>query len=29
MNTFYVIGALAAAGLMVYLVIALLKAEDF
>ena len=28
MNTFYVIGALAAAGLMVYLVIALLKAED-
>lgn len=29
MSTFYVIGALAAAGLMVYLVIALLKAEDF
>jgi K+-transporting ATPase KdpF subunit len=28
MNTFYVIGAVAAAGLMVYLVIALLKAED-
>ncbi|MRX11858.1 K(+)-transporting ATPase subunit F [Pseudoduganella sp. FT25W] len=28
MNTFYVIGALAAAGLLVYLVVALLKAED-
>jgi K+-transporting ATPase KdpF subunit len=28
MNTFYIIGAVAAAGLMVYLVIALLKAED-
>lgn len=28
MNIFYVIGALAAAGLMVYLVVALLKAED-
>ncbi|HZV65280.1 MAG TPA: K(+)-transporting ATPase subunit F [Telluria sp.] len=28
MNTFYVIGAVAAAGLMVYLVVALLKAED-
>jgi len=27
-NTFYVIGAVAAAGLMVYLVVALLKAED-
>ncbi|MRW87610.1 MULTISPECIES: K(+)-transporting ATPase subunit F [Duganella] len=28
MNTFYVIGAIAAAGLLVYLVVALLKAED-
>jgi K+-transporting ATPase KdpF subunit len=28
MNTFYVIGAIAAAGLLVYLVAALLKAED-
>lgn len=28
MNTFYVIGAVVAAGLLVYLVIALLKAED-
>ena len=28
MNTFYVIGAVAAAGLLVYLVVALLKAED-
>lgn len=28
MNTFYVIGALTAAGLLVYLVLALLKAED-
>lgn len=28
MNTFYVIGALAASGLLVYLVLALLKAED-
>lgn len=28
MNTFYVIGAIASAGLLVYLVIALLKAED-
>ncbi|MBV6320228.1 MULTISPECIES: potassium-transporting ATPase subunit F [Duganella] len=28
MNTFYLIGALAAAGLLVYLVVALLKAED-
>jgi K+-transporting ATPase KdpF subunit len=28
MNLFYVIGAVAAAGLMVYLVIALLKAEN-
>jgi K+-transporting ATPase KdpF subunit len=27
MNTFYWIGALAAAGLLVYLVVALLKAE--
>jgi K+-transporting ATPase KdpF subunit len=27
-NTFYVIGAIAAAGLLVYLVVALLKAED-
>ncbi|MHA4867939.1 K(+)-transporting ATPase subunit F [Duganella sp. PWIR1] len=28
MNTFYVIGAIAAAGLLVYLVVALLKAEE-
>ncbi|HEX5341351.1 K(+)-transporting ATPase subunit F [Duganella sp. BuS-21] len=28
MNTFYVIGAIASAGLLVYLVVALLKAED-
>ncbi|MBJ7309652.1 K(+)-transporting ATPase subunit F [Duganella sp. BJB488] len=28
MNTFYLIGALASAGLLVYLVVALLKAED-
>lgn len=28
MTTFYVIGALAAAGLMVYLLVALLKAEE-
>jgi K+-transporting ATPase KdpF subunit len=28
MNLFYVIGAVAAAGLLVYLVIALLKAEN-
>ncbi|MBV7537312.1 potassium-transporting ATPase subunit F [Duganella sp. sic0402] len=28
MNTFYVIGAIAAAGLLVYLVVALVKAED-
>jgi K+-transporting ATPase KdpF subunit len=28
MNTFYVIGAVAAAGLLVYLVVALLKAEE-
>ncbi|WP_343728626.1 K(+)-transporting ATPase subunit F [Duganella sp.] len=28
MNTFYVIGAIASAGLLVYLVAALLKAED-
>ncbi|MBY0557275.1 MAG: K(+)-transporting ATPase subunit F [Burkholderiaceae bacterium] len=28
MNTFYLIGAVAAAGLLVYLVVALLKAED-
>jgi len=28
MNTFYVIGALTAAALLVYLVIALLKAEE-
>ncbi|MYM26644.1 potassium-transporting ATPase subunit F [Duganella sp. FT135W] len=28
MNPFYVIGAIASAGLLVYLVIALLKAED-
>ncbi len=28
MNTFYIIGALISAGLLVYLVVALLKAED-
>ena len=28
MNTFYVIGAVVSAGLLVYLVIALLNAED-
>lgn len=28
MNTFYVIGAIAAAGLLVYLVVALVKAEE-
>ncbi|MFZ6751219.1 K(+)-transporting ATPase subunit F [Undibacterium sp. Ren11W] len=28
MNTFYVIGAVVAAGLLVYLVVALLKAEE-
>ena len=28
MNLFYVIGAIAAAGLLVYLVVALLKAEN-
>ncbi|HEV7817071.1 MAG TPA: potassium-transporting ATPase subunit F [Janthinobacterium sp.] len=28
MNTFYLIGALSAAGLLVYLVVALLKAEE-
>ena len=28
MNTFYVIGALVSAGLLIYLVVALLKAED-
>jgi K+-transporting ATPase KdpF subunit len=28
MNAFYVIGAIASAGLLVYLVVALLKAED-
>ena len=28
MNTFYIVGALVAAGLLVYLVIALLKAEN-
>jgi K+-transporting ATPase KdpF subunit len=28
MNSFYVLGAVAAAGLLVYLVVALLKAED-
>lgn len=28
MNTFYVIGALTAAGLLVYLIVALLKAEE-
>lgn len=28
MNSFYVLGAVASAGLLVYLVVALLKAED-
>lgn len=28
MNTFYIVGAVVAAGLLVYLVIALLKAEN-
>jgi K+-transporting ATPase KdpF subunit len=28
MNTFYVIGAVVAAGLLVYLVVALLRAEE-
>ncbi|MDN5934573.1 MAG: K(+)-transporting ATPase subunit F [Nitrosospira sp.] len=28
MNTFYIIGAVVAAGLLVYLVVALLNAED-
>ena len=28
MNTFYVIGALVASGLLVYLIVALLNAED-
>ena len=28
MNTFYIIGAVVAAGLFVYLVVALLKAEE-
>lgn len=28
MNSFYVLGAVAAAGLLVYLAVALLKAED-
>lgn len=28
MNTFYVIGAVVATGLLMYLVVALLKAED-
>ena len=28
MNPFYVIGAVVAAGLLVYLIVALLKAED-
>lgn len=28
MNSFYVLGAVAAAGLLVYLVLALLKAEE-
>lgn len=28
MNTFYVVGAVASAGLLVYLVVALLKAEE-
>ena len=28
MNTFYILGAIASTGLLIYLVIALLKAED-
>ena len=28
MNPFYVVGAIASAGLLVYLIVALLKAED-
>lgn len=28
MNTFYLIGAIASAGLLVYLIVALLKAEE-
>ena len=28
MNTFYLVGAVVAAGLLMYLVVALLKAED-
>jgi K+-transporting ATPase KdpF subunit len=28
MNSFYILGAVASAGLLVYLVVALLKAED-
>jgi len=28
MNTFYIVGGLAAAGLLVYLLVALFKAED-
>lgn len=28
MNSFYILGAVAAAGLLVYLVVALLKAEE-
>jgi len=28
MNTFYLIGAIASVGLMVYLIVALLKAEE-
>jgi K+-transporting ATPase KdpF subunit len=28
MNAFYIVGAVVAAGLLVYLVVALLKAED-
>jgi K+-transporting ATPase KdpF subunit len=28
MNTFYIVGAVVAVGLLVYLVVALLKAED-
>ncbi|MDB5762125.1 MAG: hypothetical protein JWQ21_1120 [Herminiimonas sp.] len=28
MNTFYIVGAVVATGLLVYLVVALLKAED-
>lgn len=28
MNTFYVIGSVVAAGLLVYLIVSLLKAED-